>query len=57
MNSGDAAYIPRKDAEIVLQDFIAAAAVWQILTNSMALSTILMMWAVRWSENVWNVQS
>ena len=42
MNSEDAAYIQKKAAEIVLQDFIAAAAVWRILINSIIRSTIHM---------------
>ena len=42
MNSDDAAYIKKKAAKIVSQDFIAAAAVWRTLISSIIRSMIHM---------------
>ena len=42
MNSEDAAYIQKKAAKIVSQDFIAAAAVWRTLISSIIRSMIHM---------------
>ena len=42
MGSAAAVYIPRKAVRNVLPDSTAAGAVWQILINSITLSTILM---------------
>ena len=45
--SEDAVYIPKKNAKIVLQNFTAAADVWQTLIISMERSMMLMISAVR----------
>ena len=55
--SENAMYIQKKNAEIVLPDFIAVAAAPQIHLNSMAKSMMLMILAVKWKEKELSVQS
>lgn len=54
VSSNAAMYMPRKNAEIVLQDFTAAAVVLQIPIISMEALQMLMILDVSLKENVLN---